>query len=178
MPMSDPFIGEIRIFAGNFAPYGWAFCNGQLLSISQNTALFAVIGTTYGGDGKTNFALPNLQGRIPVQFGQGPGLSNRDLGASFGEETATLAANQMPAHGHSATIKGASTGATNQPQDNLFGKIARTNMYSSPDAALTNMAEGSISLQNAGGSLAHNNMQPYTTLNFVIAIYGIFPARS
>ena len=176
--MSDPFIGEIRIFAGNFAPNGWALCNGQLLQISQNTALYAVIGTTYGGDGKTNFALPNLQGQIPVQFGEGSGLSNRNLGASFGEETATLTANQMPAHSHSATIKGASTGTTNQPQDNLFGKIPRTNMYSAPDAALTNMAEGSISLQSAGGSLAHNNMQPYTTLNFIIAIHGLFPVRS
>ena len=176
--MSDPFIGEIRIFAGNFAPYGWALCNGQILSISQNTALFAVIGTTYGGDGKTNFALPNLQGRIPVKFGQGPSLSNRDLGASFGAETAALTANQMPSHSHSATISGANTGTTNQPQDNLFGKIPRTNMYSTPDAALSNMAEGTISLQDAGGSLAHNNMQPYLTLNFIIAISGIFPVRS
>jgi microcystin-dependent protein len=176
--MSDPFIGEIRLFTGNFAPFGWAFCNGQMLSISQNTALFAVIGTIYGGDGKTNFALPDLQGRIPMQFGQGPGLSNRDLGASFGAETATLTANQMPAHSHSATIKGANTGTTNQPQDNLFGKILRSNMYSTPDAALSNMAEGSIPLQNAGGSLAHNNMQPYLTMNFIIAIIGLFPVRS
>lgn len=176
--MTEPFLGEIRIFAGNFAPEGWAFCNGQILSISQNSALYSIIGTTYGGDGRSTFALPNLQGRIPVNFGQGAGLSNRSLGLSYGSETVTLAANQMPSHGHSATIKGANAGTTNQPQDNLFGKVPRTNMYSTPDAALSNMAEGSISLQNAGGSLAHNNMQPYLTLNFIIATSGIYPIRS
>lgn len=176
--MSDPFIGEIRIFAGNFAPEGWALCNGQLLQISQNTALFSIIGTTYGGDGRSTFALPNLQGRIPVSFGQGAGLSNLVLGQSYGSEAVTLTANQMPSHGHSATIKGANAGTTNQPQDSLFGKVPRTNMYSTPDATPTNMTEGSISLQNAGGSLAHNNMQPYLTLNFIIAINGIYPSRS
>ena len=176
--MTEPFLGEIRIFAGNFAPEGWAFCNGQILSISQNSALYSIIGITYGGDGRSTFALPNLQGRIPVNFGQGAGLSNRSLGLSYGSETVTLAANQMPSHGHSATIKGANAGTTNQPQDNLFGKVPRTNMYSTPDAALSNMAEGSISLQNAGGSLPHNNMQPYLTLNFIIAIIGLYPIRS
>lgn len=176
--MTDPFIGEIRIFAGNFAPYGWALCNGQLLPISQNTALYSIIGKTYGGDGKTNFALPNLQGRIPLHFGQGPGLSNRNLGEPIGSETVSLSGNQMPAHSHSATIKAANAGSINQPENNLFGKILRTNMYSTPDAALTNMAEGSLSLQNAGGSLAHNNMQPYLTLNFIIALTGVYPPRS
>lgn len=173
--MTDPFIGEIRIFAGNFAPNGWALCNGQLLSIAQNSALYSILGTTYGGDGRTNFALPNLQGRIPLHFGQGPGLSNRDLGEPIGSETVSLSGNQMPAHSHSATIKAANAGSTNQPENNLFGKILRTNMYSTPDAALTNMAEGSLSLQNAGASAAHSNMQPYLTLNFIIAVMGAYP---
>jgi len=175
--MSDPFIGEIKLFAGNFAPYGWAFCDGQIMQIAQNTALFSILGTTYGGDGRTTFALPNLKGRIPLHFGQGPELTNHALGEAFGSETITLGANQMPAHSHSATVKAANAGTTNQPQNNLFGKIARSNIYNTPDAALANMAEGSVALVNSGGSQPHTNMQPYLTLSYIIAIYGIYPTR-
>jgi microcystin-dependent protein len=176
--MSDPFLGEIKLFAGNFAPYGWAFCDGQIMQIAQNSALFSILGTTYGGDGKTTFALPNLKGRIPLHFGQGPGITNHKLGEAFGSETATLAANQMPAHIHSATVKAANAGSTNQPENNLFGKIPRSNIYNTPDASLVNMAEGSVTLANSGNSLTHYNMQPYLTLNFIIALMGVYPARS
>ena len=176
--MSDPFLGEIRIFAGNFAPLGWAFCNGQLLPISQNAALYSILGPTYGGDGRSTFALPNLQGRIPISFGQGPGLSLHTLGESLGSEAVSLTEGQMPSHSHASSIKGANRGTTNQPENNLFGKILRTNMYSTPDAPLISMAEGSLSLQSSGGSEAHSNMQPYLTLNFIIALQGIYPPRS
>ena len=175
--MSDPFIGEIKLFAGNYAPYGWAFCDGQIMQIAQNTALYTILGTTYGGDGKTTFALPNLKGRIPLHFGQGTALTNHVLGEAFGSETVTLATNQMPAHSHSAIVKAANAGTTNQPQNNLFGKIARSNIYNTPDATLANMAEGSVALANSGGSLPHSNMQPYLTLSFIIAVMGIYPIR-
>jgi microcystin-dependent protein len=176
--MSDPFIGEIRLFAGNYAPYGWAFCDGQIMQIAQNSALFSILGTTYGGDGRTTFALPNLKGRIPLHFGQGPGLTNRALGEAVGSENVSLASNQVPTHGHTAIIQAANAGTTNQPLNNLFGKIARSNIYNTPDASLTNMAEGSVTLANAGGSQPHSNLQPYLTLSFIIAIYGIYPIRS
>jgi microcystin-dependent protein len=176
--MSDPFIGEIKMFAGNFAPFGWAFCDGQIMQIAQNAALYSILGTTYGGDGRTTFALPNLKGRIPLHFGQGPGLTNHALGEAVGSENISLASNQMPAHSHTATVKGANAGTTNLPANNLFGKIARSNIYNTPDATLVNMAEGSLSLANSGGSLPHSNMQPYLTLSFIIAIYGIYPIRS
>jgi len=175
--MVDPFIGEIKMFAGNFAPYGWAFCDGQILQIVQNTALFSILGTTYGGDGIKTFALPNLKGRIPINFGQGPGLSGYALGQAVGSEDASLASNQMPAHSHSAAIKGANAGTTNLPENNLLGKITRMNTYNTPDAPLVNMAEGSVSLSNSGGSQPHSNMQPYITLNFIIALQGLYPVR-
>jgi microcystin-dependent protein len=175
--MSDPFLGEIRLFAGNYAPYGWAFCDGQIMQIVQNSALYSILGTTYGGDGKTTFALPNLKGRIPLHFGRGDGLTNHELGEAFGSETVTLTANQMPEHSHSAAIKAANAGTTNLPQNNLFGKIARSNIYSTPDASLANMAEGSVALANSGGSQPHSNMQPYLTMSYIIAIYGIYPIR-
>jgi microcystin-dependent protein len=176
--MSDPFIGEIRLFAGNFAPHGWAFCDGQIMQIASNTALYSILGTTYGGDGKTTFALPNLKGRIPIHFGQGPGLTKHELGDVVGSEMVSLSLNQMPAHNHTATVKAANAGTTNQPQNNLYGKIARSNIYNTPDASLANMAEGSVSLTSSGGSQPHSNMQPYLTLSFIIAIYGLYPIRS
>jgi microcystin-dependent protein len=175
--MSDPFIGEIKLFAGDFAPYGWAFCDGQIMKIAQNTALFSILGATYGGDGKNTFALPDLRGRIPLDFGLGPELTNHALGDVVGSENVTLSANQMPSHNHSATVKAANAGTTNQPQNNLFGKIARSNIYNTPDANMANMAEGSVALGNSGGSQPHSNMQPYLTLNFIIAVYGIYPVR-
>ena len=177
--MSDPFLGEIRIFAGNFAPYGWAFCHGQILPIVQNTALFSILGNTYGGDGRTTFALPNLQGRIPLHFGQGPGLSSRSLGEQVGTESVSLTQNQMPSHIHAGSaLNAANAGTNNQPENNLLGKIVRTNLYSTPDAALQNMAEGSLTLQASGSGQPHSNMQPYLTLNFIIALSGIYPPRS
>jgi microcystin-dependent protein len=173
--MSDQFVAEIRIFPFNFAPKGWAFCDGQLLPISQNTALFSLLGTTYGGDGKSNFALPNLQGSTPMQQGQGPGLSLRDLGETGGEQSVTLLQTEMPAHTHNVNA-----GATpNQltPVNNVWasGQKGFGSFYVPPPAnAPMNVSATSIT----GGSLPHNNMMPYLTLTFCIALQGIFPPRS
>jgi microcystin-dependent protein len=171
----DPFVGEIRIFAGNFAPRGWALCNGQLMPISQNTALFSLLGTFYGGDGKSTFALPNLQGSAPMHFGQGPGLTDRSIGESAGEPAVTLIQSEIPAHGHTALGKDASGGLPS-PTGNVWGPLAgRTppNLYSS---AAPNTAMAPLGV--AGGGLPHNNMSPYLTLTFIIALQGVFPPRS
>jgi microcystin-dependent protein len=174
--MSDQFIGEIRIFAGNFAPQGWAFCNGQIMSISQNTALFSLLGTQFGGDGKSNFALPNLAGRVPINQGQGPGLTNRSIGESAGESNVTLLSNEMPAHNHGISGRDVSGGLPS-PAGTVWGPLSgRTppNTYSStaPNATMSPQALGV-----AGGSQPHNNMSPYLVLNFIIALQGIFPPR-
>jgi len=171
--MSDPFVAEIRIFPFNFAPTGWAFCNGQLLPISQNTALFSLLGTTYGGDGKSNFALPNLQGNAPMQPGQGPGLSSRDLGEVSGAETVTLQSSEMPVHTH--TMNTTNNDANNsQPANRYIGRGQP--LYAAPPPAnLQQMAPQILSL--AGGGLSHNNLQPYLTVNFCIALQGIYPQR-
>jgi microcystin-dependent protein len=171
--MSDPFIGEIRIFAGNFAPRGWAFCNGQLLSISQNTALFSLLGVTYGGDGRTTFALPDLQGRVPMHAGRGPGLTTRSLGQQGGVESVTLAASQMPQHTHALQ-------ATTDPATLNAPTTTRTLARSRGGFAYqsgggTGATLSSQTLADAGGSQAHNNMQPYLALSFIIALQGIFP---
>ena len=175
----EPFIAEIKMFGGNFAPVGWAFCNGQLLSISQNTALFSLLGTTYGGNGVTTFGLPNLQGRAPLHFGNGAGLTPRQLGESGGTETVTLSQTQMPTHSHSL---GASSknGDASTPSGNVNavyvdpGTLSPVNIYGTAiDTAMNSSAVG-----NAGGSLPHNNMQPYLCVNFIIALQGIFPSRS
>lgn len=176
--MSDQFVAEIRIFAGNFAPKGWAFCNGQLLPISQNTALFSLLGTTYGGDGRTNFALPNLQGAAPLHAGQGPGLSLRDLGQSGGQQTVTLLESQIPAHAHSLQ-GGSGNGDLDTPDNNTWceahtGK-SPIEMYA-PNSA-NNILMNPSALSQAGGNLPHNNMPPFLTLNFIIALQGIFPPR-
>jgi microcystin-dependent protein len=176
--MSDKFVAEIRIFPFNFAPVGWAFCDGQLLPISQNTALFSLLGTTYGGDGKSTFGLPNLQGCAPMQQGQGPGLSLRDLGETAGEQTVTLLQTEMPAHTH--TVQG-SASVANQltPVGNAWasGQKGFGSFYA-PSAAATNVQMNPFGTSISGGSLPHNNMMPYLTLNFCIALQGIFPARS
>jgi len=171
--MSEPFLAEIRIFAGTFAPLGWAFCDGQLLSIAQNTALFSLIGTTYGGDGRTNFALPNLQGRAPMHPGTGPGLTPRQLGQQVGTETVTLSETQMPNHTHAlrATV---SRGAAGTPQDNAFNRSTGDTAYNTP-SNLTGMAPAMA--PPTGGGQAHNNMQPFLTLNFIIALQGLYPQR-
>lgn len=172
--MSDPFVAEIRIFPFNFAPTGWAMCNGQLIPISQNTALFSLLGTFYGGDGKSTFALPNLQGSAPIHQGQGPGLSLYDLGQTGGSDAVTLIQTELPAHAHQAS--GVSGSGPTSPANNTWGTGAgRTPppMYvdGSPNVTMGN------AMSVAGGSQPHNNLQPYLTLNFCIAMQGIFPPR-
>jgi len=171
--MSEPFVAEIKIFAGNFAPRGYAFCDGQLLPISQNTALFSLIGTTYGGDGRTTVALPNLQGRAPMHPGNGPGLSVRRLGETGGSETATLTVAQMASHSHQllAADVQANTGS---PEGNSFAHSSGGNAYSGSSGLVSTAS----TLQNAGGGQSHNNEQPYLAMNFIIALVGLYPSRS
>jgi microcystin-dependent protein len=177
--MANPFIAEIRMFGGNFAPTGWALCDGQIMPISQNTALFSLLGTTYGGDGKSTFALPNLQGAAPLGFGQGPGLSLRDLGETGGEAAVTLLQSAIPAHTHAALCNAASGGQAS-PVGGVWAKGAtrRTsvNAYSTTNNASAAMSPNALAA--AGGSLPHNNMSPYLGLTFIIALQGVFPARS
>ena len=172
--MSDPFIGEVRIFAGNFPPRGWAFCNGQLMPISQNTALFSLLGTTYGGNGMSNFALPDLQGRAPMQHGQGPGLSPRDLGETGGSETVTLLQTEVPQHNHLVGAQTVALGGSATPAGNTLSRPASGNLYGSgpPNVSMAPQA-----LAPAGGDQPHNNMMPYLTLYFCIALQGVFPPR-
>ena len=174
--MADPFVAEIRIFPFNFAPKGWAFCDGQLLPLSQNTALFSLLGTTYGGNGKSNFALPDLQGRAPMHPGQGPGLSLHDLGETGGSETVSLLESEIPSHAHTAS--GFTGRGQASPAGNVWGtQSGRTPppMYASNNPDVTMAAE---SLAPAGGDAPHNNMQPYLTLNFCIDLQGVVPPRT
>src|SRR5271155_1597434 len=179
--MSDQFLAEIRIFPFNFAPQGWAFCNGQLLPISQSTALFSLLGTTYGGDGRTNFALPNLQGNAPMFFGQGPGLSLHELGETGGSDAVTVLLSQMPSHTHAINcIDGARVeGQVGQPGNAILVKTSGTpaNAHTS-GVAQPNQTLAAGMVGYAGGSLPHNNLMPYLTLNFCIALQGIYPQRS
>ena len=170
--MADPFVAEIRIFPFNFAPKGWAWCNGQLLPLSQNTALFSLLGTTYGGDGKSTFALPDLEGRAPMHPGQGPGLSLHDLGETGGSETVTLLESEIPAHSHQARGSTDDDDAT-IPVGNAYGQL--TVAYA-PGASAT-AAMSPEALAPAGGDQPHNNMMPYLTFYFNIALQGVFPAR-
>ncbi len=172
--MSEPFIAEIRIFAGNFAPRGWAFCNGQLLPISQNTALFSLIGTTYGGDGRTTTALPNLQGRAPMHPGSGPGLTLRRLGERGGTETVTLTEAQLASHSHMVGATDDDAEETN-PAGRLLALTPGEEAYA-PPGALADMAPQATA--HTGGSQPHNNMQPYLTINYIIALVGLYPSRS
>ncbi|MEM7049392.1 MAG: tail fiber protein [Acidobacteriota bacterium] len=169
--MSEPFTAEIRIFAGNFAPRGWAFCNGQLLPIAQNTALFSLIGTTYGGDGRSTTALPNLKGRVPMHPGRGPGLTSRRLGQRGGVEMVTLSEAQMPNHTHQLIASG-EDGNSQNPQNHHFG--AGTDMYAN---AANLQAAADPTLPNTGGSQPHNNLQPFIVMNFIIALVGLYPSR-
>ena len=172
--MADPFVAEIRIFPFNFAPKGWAWCNGQLMPLSQNTALFALLGTTYGGNGKSNFALPDLQGRAPMHPGQGPGLSLHDLGEIGGSETVTLQQSEIPAHSHSMRA------ATQDNADVSFPSPSASFAPSTGGTLYQGSADGGMSptaVAPAGGSLPHNNMQPYLTMYFNIALQGVFPPR-
>jgi microcystin-dependent protein len=176
--MSDPYVGEIRAVGYNFAPTGWAQCNGQLLAISQNTALFSLLGTTYGGNGTSNFALPNLQGSCPVQSGQGPGLSYIDLGETGGDPTVTLQTQQLAAHTHAIGVVNAS-GTQNTPANGALAE-ARTGRVADLQygAGVTQVAMNPAMLALAGNNQPHNNLPPYLVVNFIIALQGIFPPRS
>jgi|SRR4051812_46258991 microcystin-dependent protein len=172
----DPFVAEIRIFPFNFAPKGWAFCDGQLLPLSQNTALFSLLGTTYGGNGQSNFALPDMQGNVPMHPGQGPGLSLHDLGEIGGSETVSLLESEIPAHAHALTAS-----STNSSKPNPAGNaLARISSNGTPYAAAAGAPLVPLSgnaLAPAGGDQPHNNMQPYLTLSFCIALQGVYPPR-
>lgn len=171
--MSDPFVAEVRIFAGNFAPRGWALCDGQLLPISQNTALFSLLGTVYGGDGRSIFALPNLQGRAPMFYGQGPGLSLYSIGEESGSETITLLEAEIPNHTHSVNSVVNQASATDPT--GLYMGTTTENTYTT---TATNAQMSPNAIATAGGNLPHNNMQPYLVLTFLIALQGVFPPRS
>jgi microcystin-dependent protein len=176
--MSDPFVAEIRIFPFNFPPKGWAFCDGQLLPLSQNTALFSLLGTTYGGNGQSTFALPDLQGSAPMHPGQGPGLSLHDLGEQSGVETVTLLTSEIPIHAHTVGRALDQIGNSTTPVSSIWAQAgtvrAAVNSYNPgpPTGAMK-----SDVIQPTGSSFPHNNMQPYLTLNFCIALQGVFPAR-
>jgi microcystin-dependent protein len=174
--MSDPFVAEIRIFAGNFAPTGWASCDGQLIPISQNTALFSLLGTMYGGDGKSTFALPNLSGRAPMFWGQSQGLSLYDQGQEGGSPSVTLLQTEMPAHNHQVMTANAA-GDINTPANLSLARSTGGSIYAATGvAAASAMAFNMVA--PTGGGLPHNNMQPYLALYFIIAMQGVFPPRS
>ncbi len=172
--MSEPFVGEIRMFAGAFAPRGWAFCDGQLLAVSQNDALFSLLGTIYGGDGRTTFGLPELRGRVPIHAGSGPGLSPRRLGAKSGSEKETLTVNQIPSHTHPLEASN-NLADTASPAGKVLGQQSTVTLYrtTAPDA---NMATSAIS--HLGGSRSHTNVQPFLCINYIIALFGIYPSRN
>ncbi len=189
--MSEPFIGQIQTYGFNFAPRGWALCDGQLLPISQNTALFSLLGTIYGGDGRNTLGLPDLRGRAPIHFGNGPGLSTRKIGSKGGEEWVTLNLTQMPSHNHTASSSGFTArmlcnngpATKDTPVGNTLAELDRSNQYTdqAPNAQMaagTVEIDGAVTINNNGGSQPHHNMQPYLTINYSIALVGLFPSRS
>ena len=170
--MADPFVAEIRIVGFNFAPRGWAFCNGQLVQISQNTALFSLLGTTYGGNGTTTFALPNLQGASPLGAGSGPGLTPRDLGEAGGSSTVTLLSSEMPSHAH--TLLASADPSSPTPTSTMaLASTTSAKVYRSP----SNLVPMATPLDPAGAGLPHDNRQPYLGMNFIIALQGVYPSR-
>lgn len=175
--MADPFVAEIRIFPFNFAPKGWAFCDGQLMPLSQNTALFSLLGTTYGGDGKSTFALPDLQGRAPMHTGQGPGLSLHDLGEEGGAETITLLESEVPVHSHSlmASTQPGEDAAPN-PGEALGRSVGASLYQTATNSNIVQLYPGALA--PAGGDQPHNNMMPYLAFNFCIALQGVYPPRT
>jgi len=174
--MANPFVAEIRIFPFNFPPKGWAFCDGQILPLSQNTALFSLLGTTYGGDGKSNFALPNMQGSAPMHPGQGPGLSLHDLGEIGGSDTVTLLESEIPAHIHTPASSTVSAAAPTPGPTVMLGKSNGIAAYSSVTTGLSQLNDNAVA--PAGGDQPHNNLMPYLTLNFCIALQGVYPPRT
>ena len=175
--MSEPFVGEIRMFAGNFAPRSHALCDGQLLAISQNNALFALLGTLYGGDGRTTFGLPDLRGRVPIHMGSGPGLTPRTLGNKIGNETATVSVSELPSHTH--TMQGSTNfGGDTSPADNVPGTGAGANLYNDAPAGGEVVAMDADAVTVSGGSnQSHANIMPFLCINFIISLVGIFPSR-
>lgn len=176
--MSNPFVAEIRIFPFNFAPKGWAFCDGQILPLSQNTALFSLLGTTYGGDGKSNFALPNMQGNAPMHPGQGPGLSLHDLGETGGSDTVSLLESEIPSHSHPLNASPQVALLDAPGPNNSLARTTPADLYWPPSGtpAIVQMSDNTIA--PAGGDQPHNNLMPYLTLNFCIALQGVFPPRT
>ncbi len=173
--MADPFIGEIRMFAGTFAPQGWALCQGQLLAISENDALFSLLGTIYGGDGQTTFALPDLRGRIPIHYGSGPGLSAHPIGSKAGSEQVTLTVAQLPSHTHDPQNATNSAGTTPAPVGGVPA-VAPVSAYGGP--ADTDLGAPVTSTAAAGNGQAHQNLMPYLCVNFIIALAGVYPSRT
>ena len=172
--MSDPFLGEIVMFGGSFAPRNWALCDGQLLTISQHQALFSILGTMYGGNGRTNFGLPDLRGRVAIHAGQGAGLTNRNLGEEGGTETATLSVNQMPPHTH--PLEGnTNRGKSASPTNSVLAVVNRHDQYFE---GVANTPMNTTSIGNTGGNQGHANIQPFTCVNFIIALQGTFPSRN
>ena len=181
--MADPFLGEIRMFAGTYAPNGWAFCNGQILSIAQNSALFSLLGTTYGGNGQTTFALPNLQGRVPMGQGQGPGLSFRNLGEVSGAETVTLSLTHLPAHAHPVSLSSPATtnlGTLMEPGPGTVPAASnqRNAQYAPSASANTQLPVSNGNTGSAGNNSPVSVMQPSLAVSFIIALQGIFPSRN
>jgi microcystin-dependent protein len=172
--MSEPFVGEIRMFAGNFAPRGWAFCDGQLLSVSQNDALFSLLGTIYGGDGRTTFGLPDLRGRIPIHAGDGPGLTSRRLGQKAGTESETITTGELPAHTH--PLQGTDQFADSpNPASHAPAKSTTADVYID-EAPSVNLASSAVT--QTGGSQSHTNLMPFLCIHFIIALFGIYPSRT
>lgn len=171
--MSDPFVGEIKMFAGNFAPRGWAFCDGQLLAVSQNNALFSLFGTIYGGDGRTTFGLPDMRGRVPIHHGSGPGLSPRQIGSKAGAESVTLTSDQIGDHNHTFTASSAAA-ADNSPANNTVAKASGANIYGTGSANVLNAA----AITQTGQGQSHTNLMPTLCVNFIVALLGTYPSRS
>lgn len=172
--MSEPFVGEIRMFAGNFAPAGWAFCDGQLLAVSQNDALFSLLGTIYGGDGRTTFGLPDLRGRVPIHQGAGPGLLTRPIGSKSGSESVVVTTAQLPSHNHAFNASNA-PGTGSNPAGSVPAESPSVDMYIE-EAATMNLSAAAIS--NTGGSQSHTNLQPFQCVHFIISLFGIYPSRT
>ena len=175
--MSDQFVGEIRLFAGTFAPLGWAFCDGQLLAIAQNDALFSLFGTTYGGDGRTTFGLPDLRGRVPIHQGSGPGLTPRAMGSKAGAEAVVLTASQMGGHTHKWEATSAAA-AERTPVNNAMAETSAADIYSQSDPPQSPATMSPAMVGDAGGGRPHQNVQPYQCINYIVSLYGVYPSRN